>query len=376
MEDDKLHEGQEPTDPIDPAVDPSVGYVFGLQSDTPGGVSPSTSAEPSTPAAPSTSSEPTTPAAPSTSSEPTTPAAPSTSSEPSTPSGPGTPEPPKESYANLPSTNLPAVVVASTSDVPGRPVSTSTPGAGASAGAGAPAKTPDKFAVDEVVGFAWKAMLQYFWPLTGVYTCNFLVQSVPVVTSMVLNYTVSTSAVVTFISAVVSLISGVVGFIITLGTYNLWLKIVDGDTVAVRDVYSKYSRTWNFALASIVYGLMVGAGYICLIIPGIYLQLRFQFYPYFILESNASPLTSLKASWAITKGSMAELIFLMIVNYFINWVGFLCLLIGIYPAQLVQQIALAKTYRLLREHTPLSEMPPGLMPVALISDSEPPPQAA
>ncbi len=256
------------------------------------------------------------------------------------------------------------------------PASTAAPGAGAPGSAGAPVGTPDKFAVDEVVGFAWKSMLQYFWPLTGVYTCNFLVQSVPVVTSMVLNYCVTTSAAVTIISALISFIGGVAGLVITLGTFNLWLKVIDGDTVAVRDVYSKVSLTWNFALASIVYGLMVGAGYICLLLPGLYLQLRFQFYPYFILESNASPMTALKASWAITKGSIAELIFLMIVNYFINWIGLLCLLIGVFPAQLVQQIALAKTYRLLRKNTPLSEMPPGLMPAALISDSEPPSQAA
>jgi hypothetical protein len=50
----------------------------------------------------------------------------------------------------------------------------------------------------------------------------------------------------------------------------------------------------------------------------------------------------------------------------------LCLLVGAYPAYIVQQIALAKTYRLLRKNTPLEEMPPNLMPLALISDTEPP----
>ncbi|CAN5474622.1 hypothetical protein BH10CYA1_BH10CYA1_50060 [soil metagenome] len=346
MEEDKSKEGQQSTDPINPAVDPSVAYTFGLPSDTPIGVSPSTALEPVTPT------------------EPVTPAEPLAPVESSVPAAP---EPAQESYANLPSTNLPAVVVASKSAVPGLPTTASAPGTGVPAGG------PDKFAVDEVVGYAWKTMLKYFWPLTGVFTCNFLVQSVPVVTSLVLNYTVATSTAVTIVSGLVSFIGGVAGLIITLGTYNLWLKIIDGDTVAVRDVYSKYSRAWTFALASIVYGLMVGAGYICLVLPGLYLQIRFQFYPYFIIESNASPLTALKASWAITKGSMAELAFLMIVNYFINWIGALCLLIGMFPAQLVQQIALAKTYRLLRKNTPLSEMPPNLMPVALISDSDPPP---
>lgn len=227
-----------------------------------------------------------------------------------------------------------------------------------------------KFAVDEVISFGWKEMLKYFWPLAGVMTCTFLVQMVPTISSVVLKYLVSQTAAVGALSLIVSLIGAIIGVIIGLGTLNLFIKIVDGDTIAVRDVFSKYARAWNFALASLLYGLMVVAGYVCLIIPGVYLQLRFQFYPYFILDSDAGPITALKASWAITKGAAAEVFFLGIVNYFINWVGLLCLVIGMFPAYIVQNIALAKTYRQLRANTPLSEMPPNLMPLALISDVE------
>jgi hypothetical protein len=326
--------------------------------------------------------------------------------------------PPPPTYADLLSKNLPAVVPGSAQSSAAQPSggnastgSPTSPGSDSAAGspnspggnsvagspsnsgdnsvsapsnpvavqagdaAGVPAARTDKFAVDEVITFAWKEMLKYFWPLTGVLTCNFLVQMVPTVTSMVMTYCVQQTAGVGLLSGVMSLIGGILGLIIAAGLFNVWLRIVDGDTVSVRDVYSKSSRTWNFALAALLYGIMVVAGYICLIVPGVYLQLRFQFFSYFILDSNAGPITSLKASWAISKGSLAELFFLGIVTYFISWVGMLCLLIGAYPAYLVQQIALAKTYRLLRKNTPLSEMPPNLMPLALIADSEPPLQS-
>ncbi|MBS1956629.1 MAG: hypothetical protein JST89_20750 [Cyanobacteria bacterium SZAS-4] len=375
MDEDKTKEGHPSTDPSDPAVGPAAGYVFGI--------SPETASDPAT-------------------SDATNPGAMTSDST----SAPAPPEPPKESYANLPSTNLPAVVLSKSTEAT---ISKSSPAknagaaggasggtgsaaaggaaaggtaaggaaaGGTAAGAGVQVAKSDKFAVDEVVTFGWKAMLQYFWPLTGVLTCNCLVASVPVITSLVLTYLVPSSAGTTLLSAVVNLVGGLVGLVMSLGVFNLYLRIVDGDTITVRDVYSKYKRTWNFCLAGFVYGFMVAAGYICLILPGIYLQLRFQFYPYFILDSDASPITSLKASWAITKGATAELFFLWIVNYFIIWVGTLCLLLGIFPAQMVQNIALAKTYRALRKNTPLSEMPPGLMPVALISDTEPPPQLA
>ncbi len=313
----------------------------------------------------------------------------STSASPSTPVNPEDDDnyvPPPPTYADLAARNLPAVIKDANNTTQANQSSTNQTGSSGSSGpstipavSGIPGGVPvgvkqDKFAVDEVVSFGWKAMLKYFWPLTGVFTCNFMVQMVPTVTTLVLKYCVAQTAAISLVSAVVSLLGAVVSLIMSVGVINMWLKIVDGDSIAVRDVYSKWSRTWNFMLASIVYGVMVIAGYICLIIPGIYLQMRFQFYPFFIVESNAGPITSLKASWAISRGALAELFFFGIVSYFINWIGMLCLLVGMYPAFIVQSLALAKTYRMLRKNTPLNEMPLNLMPLALISDSEPPPQ--
>ncbi len=232
-----------------------------------------------------------------------------------------------------------------------------------------PAPNPDKFAVDEVVGFAWRSMLKYFWPLAGIMASNFLVQSVPAITVMVMNYTAN-SPTLTIVSMLISLVGAVLNLIIALGTIMLWLKICDGDTITIRDVYSKIPRVWHFMLATFLYGSMVLLGYICLIVPGLYLQIRFQFYPYFIAESGAGPIQSLKASYAITKGSIAELFFLSVVNYFIGWVGMMALFIGVFPALIIQNVALAKTYRQLRRNTPVGSLPPGLLPAPLIGDTE------
>jgi len=397
------------------AADPVGDYVFGLQTPldlaTSAEIQPArsdqtasaSSGDPSNMGSQSNTGSSSNPASTSHPASPSNSTAPSNSASPSNAAGDDDGDvPPPPTYADLAKKNLPAKVSttpqssatagnnaqpastagnpqpASTASNPQpSPNTTAAPSASslpASATAGAQGVVPEpgasKFAVDEVISFGWKEMLKYFWPLTGVMTCTFLVQMVPTISSIVLKYLVSQTAAVGALSLIVSLVGAIIGVIIGLGTLNLFLKVVEGDTLAVRDVFSKYSRAWNFALASLLYGLMVGAGYVCLIIPGVYLQLRFQFYPYFILDSDAGPLTSLKASWAITRGSVAEVFFLGIVNYFINWVGLLCLVIGMFPAYIVQNIALAKTYRQLRANTPLSEMPPNLMPLALISDSE------
>lgn len=226
----------------------------------------------------------------------------------------------------------------------------------------------DKFSVDEVIGYGWRAMIKYLWPLCGILTSNFLVMSVPTAAIMVLNYTAN-SGVPQMLSMVLSLCSIVLNQAIALGTVTVWLKIVDGDTISTRDVYSKFNRVWKFMAATFLYWSMVIIGYLCFILPGVYLQLRFQFFPYFISDSDAGPIQALRASHAITKGSLPELFFLSIVTWFIGWVGMLILLIGIFPAQAIQNIALARTYRLLLKNTPESDLPINMPPVPVIAET-------
>ncbi len=58
----------------------------------------------------------------------------------------------------------------------------------------------------------------------------------------------------------------------------------------------------NFFLASILYLLIVLAGILLLIIPGIYFAVRLYLYPNAIVVDRKGPLESLKRSWKVTKG--------------------------------------------------------------------------
>lgn len=247
------------SDVVPEPADPASGYVFGV----PSAIDLATSApvEPAKSDA-EVSKTPAAPGAPLPSSSPS----PSSSSSSSTSAPDSELEeevPPPPTYADLQSKNLPTVIPGQqqsplsqstsgsappTNSVPGQAASgqaaSGQPASGqsivvqAGSGAGVPSVKADKFAVDEVITFGWKEMLKYFWPVTGVMTCNFFVQTVPAVTSMVLTYCVQQTAGIGLISGIMSLIGGVLDLIMSLGLFNVWLRIVDGDTVAVRDVYS------------------------------------------------------------------------------------------------------------------------------------------
>ena len=73
-------------------------------------------------------------------------------------------------------------------------------------------------------------------------------------------------------------------------------------------------------------------GLLLLLVPGIYLAIRLQFYYMAIVEEDAGILDSLRRSWEITCGSTPKLLLLMLLQIGIILAGFALLLIGIFVA--------------------------------------------
>jgi uncharacterized membrane protein len=58
----------------------------------------------------------------------------------------------------------------------------------------------------------------------------------------------------------------------------------------------------RYTIAALLKCMAVFFGLLCFILPGIYLWVKFRFYPYSILDHNASAISSLQNSYRITKG--------------------------------------------------------------------------
>lgn len=126
--------------------------------------------------------------------------------------------------------------------------------------------------------------------------------------------------------------------------------------VIARNEQPEYSLFWSwqplfprYFLALLLYLIMVAVGFALLILPGIYLSIRFAFFPYFIIEEGKSPWEALASSAAITGGSIWKLFLLnlLIVGIFI--LGLLFLGVGLFAAVPTGYLAHIHAYRLLRE---------------------------
>ena len=93
-----------------------------------------------------------------------------------------------------------------------------------------------------------------------------------------------------------------------LGLLSIALNFRDGKTPEIEDLFRNYRLFLKYFAASIIYGLMVAVGSIFLIVPGIYLALKYMFYGYLIVDKGLGPIDALKESGRMTEGAKKDLL--------------------------------------------------------------------
>src|SRR4028119_1992348 len=91
--------------------------------------------------------------------------------------------------------------------------------------------------------------------------------------------------------------------------------------VTVGEAYNQASRRWlHLILAYILFVGLVFAGFLALIIPGIYVSCRLTFSLYAAVIDNSSAVDSINSSWKLTKGRwwlIFRAIFLILLVVFV-----------------------------------------------------------
>ncbi len=130
-----------------------------------------------------------------------------------------------------------------------------------------------------------------------------------------------------------------------IGFIKIVLKLIDGHKAQITDLWAYPQYLLRMIGASILYGLIVLAGLILLIIPGIYLALRFQFYSYYIIDKNAGAVDSLRMSWKVTERNLINIFLFELLLVGINILGAIALLVGLLVTIPLSLIAVTLLYR-------------------------------
>ena len=202
----------------------------------------------------------------------------------------------------------------------------------------------DKIVYPDIFKTAWRGLMSQFWLLVG------LIIGFTIIFSLLIIFTIP-EKITTF--GIKDIVVGIIGMLLSglfwMGYLKNCMQTLDGEEPQF-SAYGQVSRKLPAFIATcILFYLIVIIGSFFLIIPGIYLGIRLQFYLAFIVEDNCGIIESFKKSWNLTKGLSIKLIVLWLIMMLISFVGSIALFVGIFIAVPLIILMYGYTFRKLTE---------------------------
>ena len=118
---------------------------------------------------------------------------------------------------------------------------------------------------------------------------------------------------------------------ISYGADWVFLKAVRGERVEIKDMFSVFQGNyWNAVVANVVVAVIVGMGFVMLIVPGIIFACRLAFVPYLVVDKQMDVMEALRVSWNMTRGYGGQIFLMGLMAFFIALGGLLLLIVGIF----------------------------------------------
>ncbi|TET62772.1 MAG: hypothetical protein E3J47_03125 [Candidatus Stahlbacteria bacterium] len=205
--------------------------------------------------------------------------------------------------------------------------------------------TKKDFLIGEAIKYGWNIMKANLWFFVGVLIVAWLVTGIPqaIANRLQDNYS--------GLAALFRILHLIVDVIISIGLIKIALKFLVNEKPEFAELFRFQGNFWRYVGSSILNGLIVAAGIILFIVPGIYWAIKFQFFGYCIVDQKLGPVEALKKSSKITYQVKWKLLGFGLVMVGINILGFLCLFVGLFATIPTTMIAFAYVYRKLLSQT-------------------------
>lgn len=196
-----------------------------------------------------------------------------------------------------------------------------------------------KFTIGDAVGFGWKT----FWANVGILL---LIAVVYFAVNLIPSLISGTAPESTIDAAdLLSSALSIVCMILAIGMVKISLDFASNKETSVKYLFTEWRYFVRYILATVVYGLIVTAGLILLVFPGIIWSIKYGYYSYGIIDQDMGVIESLAYSSKITMGYKWQILLFKIVTGLIGILGLLALGVGFLVAFPVISIADAWVYR-------------------------------
>jgi uncharacterized membrane protein len=202
------------------------------------------------------------------------------------------------------------------------------------------------FSVGECFRFGWDTFKKRPWFFVGI---SILIIIISAIASRMSSGAEHASGAMLVIALAGVFIGILLQIFLKMGILNFFLKTHETPLEShVMDLWAP-QPFWKYLGASLLFGIIVAIGFILLVIPGIYLLLRFLFVPYLVMDRKLAPFDALRESSRITLGHKWQLLGFLLAVIGINIIGAILLGVGLLVTIPVSMLAAVHAYRTL-EH--------------------------
>jgi hypothetical protein len=211
--------------------------------------------------------------------------------------------------------------------------------------------------ISESLGNGWYVMKKYFlWLLLVVIICsifesptkfNFKMDHLPDFNGGFSNLKGLIPIAVGGVAALFILaFSLLVRPVISYGSKLIFLQGVRDQEPDIKLLFTGFQKKYlNIVLSNFLKTIILVAGFILLIIPGIVFACRLAFVPYLVMDKNLDPVAAVERSWNMTRGYGWTIFGLALMSLPIFIAGLICLIVGVFPAMVWISSSFASLYQ-------------------------------
>ncbi len=133
--------------------------------------------------------------------------------------------------------------------------------------------------------------------------------------------------------------------VIKYGAQYLYVQTVRGEEIDFKELFNGFFKYLDIVFANLLAVSLTVLGFIFFIIPGIICAVRFSFVAYLVMDKNLDPIKALEESWRMTRGHSWKIFWMGILSLFIIIGGFICFIVGIFPALMWVHVSFASLYQ-------------------------------
>ena len=199
------------------------------------------------------------------------------------------------------------------------------------------------FSKTEALKFGWQALKNHLLFLAGLMALILMLNLLPEVGRW---QTLERAPTLAFFWAVAGYL---IQMATQMGLIRISLKLVDGKQPRYGELFEDLATFGRYLAVNLLFVLIIMAGLLLLVLPGIVWSVKYQFAPFLIVDRHPGIKESFKKSAEMTAGAKREVFLFFLLVMGINLAGLLAFGIGVFTTLPATMIAYAFVYRKLLE---------------------------